>query len=136
MVQPRAPGAAPASEQSCKRGLSTDSNASNDDSSPEDSNKGTNDDASPEDRDSTMKAGAGCHWVLRAAVAVLLILIAAGVAVVFWKETHIGGGAANEAPAVGDAEIAAGAGFGFISTDDSATAAAENEGRDASATDV
>ena len=73
---------------------------------------------------------------MRAAVAVLLILIAAGVAVIFWEERHVGGGVANEAPAVGDAEVAAGAGFGFVSTDDSATAAAENEGRDASATDV
>ena len=141
----------PASEWSCKRGLSTDSS------------NASNSDALPEDRDSTTKAGAACRGVWRTPVAVVVlivlikILIAAGVASAFWNETHIAesavigapiagdkevafwnetyiaGSAVIEAPIAGDKEVAAAAGFDFISAKGSVAAADEYEEKEMAA---
>ena len=101
----------PASERSCKHGLSTDSNNASNGFKW----------FTHEDRDSMTKAGAGGRGVSctaankrRTAIAVdvlfMLVLIASGIALVFWNEEYIGGGAANETAAEGRVEIAAAVG--------------------------
>ena len=72
---------------------------------------------------------ASVRGVWRTAVAVLLVLIAPGVAfaLVFWIENHIAGGAANDPAASGGIEVTAIVGFEPVAKDESTMAAAKAE---------